>query len=70
MAFARKGTASGKIKVLTDKNAKLVASDTNIICPHCHKIVGMKIGDVFAILDKRYVTLKGQICPECKKELE
>lgn len=70
MAFARKGTdVNSKINILTDKNTKLVAGDNKIICPHCHKIIGSKTGDIYAILDKRFVKIAGQICPECGKTL-
>lgn len=70
MAFVRKGSDKNQdIKILTDKNTKLMASDNRIICPHCHKIIGAKTGDVFAILDKRFVKIAGQKCPECGKTL-
>lgn len=70
MGFARKGAdLNQQVKVLTDKQTKLTASENKIICPHCGKVIGMQTGDVFAIMDKRFVKLAGQTCPKCGKTL-
>ncbi len=81
MAFARKGKqnkkeveAKNSIKILNIPTEKEIKASLNnkeeqIICPHCKKVIGMKMGDVFAIMDQRYVSLANQACPICKKDL-
>ena len=85
MAFARKGKQNKKevqaqealqIKILNTPEEKVIKASQNsgntenpIICPNCKKVIGMKIGDVYAIRDGRYISLKGQLCPLCKKHL-
>lgn len=75
MAFARKGKAKKAeniievIKPIEDK--KVMASmEEKILCPICKKVIGTKIGNIYQILDKRLVSLKGQICPKCNKEIK
>lgn len=70
MAFRKQGKvkkAENKIEVIKEETNKITASITisNITCPHCKQVIGTKIGDVYAILDKRFVKIVGQICPKC-----
>lgn len=73
MAFKKQGKTNkleNKIKVITENVTKIVASqEEKITCPHCKKVIGTKIGNIYQILDKRLVSLTGQICPNCKKEI-
>ena len=75
MAFAKKGKANKAentievIKPIEDK--KVMASmEEKILCPHCKQVIGTKLGEIFQILDQRLVSLKGQICPKCNKEIK
>ena len=45
------------------------SQEEKIICPHCKKVIGTKIGKLFQVLDKRLVSLKGTECPKCKNIL-
>ena len=47
----------------------VIAGELKVLCPHCKKVIGTKIGNIYQILDKRLVSLKGTVCPKCKKEL-
>ena len=78
MAFKKQGKdITSKIQVIQDtkmlkpnKNKKLVvATEQKIICPHCHKVIGTKIGQIYQVLDKRLISLKGTVCPKCNKDL-
>ena len=51
------------------KEEKITASISEIVCPHCGQTIGQKTGDVYAILDKRFVKIAGQTCPKCGKML-
>lgn len=75
MAFAKKGKAKKAentievIKPIEDK--KVMASmEEKILCPRCKQVIGTKLGEIFQILDQRLVSLKGQICPKCNKEIK
>lgn len=75
MAFAKKGKANKAentievIKPIEDK--KVMASmEEKILCPHCKQLIGTKLGEIFQILDQRLVSLKGQICTKCNKEIK
>ena len=75
MAFTKKGKANKAentievIKPIEDK--KVMASmEEKILCPHCKQVIGTKLGEIFQILDQRLVSLKGQICPKCNKEIK
>ena len=75
MAFTKKGKANKAentievIKPIEDK--KVMASmEEQILCPHCKQVIGTKLGEIFQILDQRLVSLKGQICPKCNKEIK
>ena len=75
MAFTKKGKANKAentievIKPIEDK--KVMASmEEKILCPHCKQVIVTKLGEIFQILDQRLVSLKGQICPKCNKEIK
>lgn len=75
MAFAKKGKANkaeNKIEVIKPiEDRKVIASmEEKILCPHCKQVIGTKLGEIFQILDQRLVSLKGQICPKCNKEIK
>ena len=75
MAFARKGKAKkaeNKIEVIKPiEDKKVMASmEEKILCPICKKVIGTKIGQIYQILDKRLVSLKGTECPVCKGEFK
>lgn len=58
-----------KIVRLDDNKKMVIAGELKVLCPHCKKVIGTKIGNIYQILDKRLVSLKGTVCPKCKKEL-
>ena len=75
MAFKKQGKAKKAentievIKPIEDK--KITASlEEKILCPHCKQVIGTKLGEIFQILDQRLVSLKGQVCPKCNKEIK
>ena len=75
MAFTKKGKAKKAeniiqvIKPIEDK--KVMASmEEKILCPICKKVIGTKVGNIYQILDKRLVSLKGTECPHCKGEIK
>ena len=75
MAFKRQGKANkaeNKIEVIKPvEDKKIIASkEEKILCPHCKQVVGTKLGEIYQILDQRLVSLKGQICPKCNKEIK
>lgn len=75
MAFAKKGKANkaeNKIEVIKPlEDKKIIASkEEKILCPHCKQVIGTKLGEIFQILDQRLVSLKGQMCPKCNKEIK
>ena len=75
MAFIKKGKANkaeNKIEIIKPvEDKKITASiEEKILCPHCKQVIGTKLGEIFQILDQRLVSLKGQICPKCNKELK
>ena len=75
MAFKKQGKANkaeNKIEVIKPvEDKKIIASiEEKILCPHCKQVIGTKLGEIFQILDQRLVSLKGQICPKCNKEIK
>ena len=72
MAFKKQGKElKSKIEVIKEPEVKKIeASETKIICPYCNKVIGTKLGQIYQILDKRLVSLKGTNCPKCNKELK
>ena len=75
MAFIKKGKANkaeNKIEIIKPvEDKKITASiEEKILCPHCKQVIGTKLGEIFQILDQRLVSLKGQICPKCNKEIK
>ena len=75
MAFKKQGKAKkaeNKIEVIKPvEDKKIMASmEEKILCPHCKKVIGTKIGEIYQILDKRLVSLKGTECPVCKGEFK
>lgn len=75
MAFAKKGKANkaeNKIEVIKPlEDKKIIASkEEKILCPHCKQVIGTKLGEIYQVLDQRLVSLKGQICPKCNKEIK
>lgn len=75
MAFKKQGKANKAenkievVKLVEDK--KIIASmEEKILCPHCKQVIGTKLGEIFQVLDQRLVSLKGQICPKCNKEIK
>ena len=73
MAFKRQGADKHQnIKVIKEekKDKKLASVGySNIVCPHCGKVIGTKTGEIYAILDKQFLKLAGQTCPKCGKTL-
>ena len=77
MAFKRQGKAKkaeNKIEVIQEVKPavehKITASaEETILCPHCKKVIGTKIGQIYQVLDQRLVSLKGTVCPKCAKEI-
>ena len=77
MAFKRQGKAKkaeNKIEVIQEVKPavehKIKASaEETILCPHCKKVIGTKIGQIYQVLDQRLVSLKGTVCPKCTKEI-
>ena len=75
MAFKKQGKAKKAentieiIKPVEDK--KVMASmEEKIICPHCAKVIGTKVGNIYQILDQKLIGLNGAKCPHCKGELK
>ena len=48
----------------------LTLEGNDYLCPICKKVIGTKIGNIYQILDKRLVSLKGTECPHCKSEIK
>lgn len=71
MAFKKQGKElKSKIEIINEQSQnKIIASETKVICPHCNKVIGTKLGQIYQILDKRLVSLKCTLCPKCNKEL-
>ena len=75
MAFKKKGTASdgNTIRVVTENPApdlsKMASKSDKIVCGSCGRHIGMRVGDVYHILDKRYVSLSNVQCPKCGKPI-
>lgn len=73
MAFAKKGKANkaeNKIEVIKEDKKITASMEEKILCPICKKVIGTKIGNIYQILDKRLVSLKGTECPHCKGEIK
>lgn len=75
MAFRKQGKANkaeNKIEVIKSLEGKKITAsmEEKILCPHCKQVIGTKLGEIFQILDQRLVSLKGQICPKCNKEIK
>lgn len=75
MAFAKKGKAKkaeNKIEVIKPiEDKKVMASmEEKILCHICKKVIGTKIGQIYQILDKRLVSLKGTECPHCNSKIK
>ena len=74
MAFKKQGKAKkaeeNKIEVIKPLEKKIASKEEKITCPHCNKIIGTKVGEIYQILDKRLVSLKGATCPHCAGELK
>lgn len=75
MAFKRQGKANkaeNKIEVIKPvEDKKITASmEEKILCPHCKQVIGTKLCEIYQILDKRLVSLKGTECPHCKGEIK
>lgn len=69
MAFKKQGkslSSENNIKIITEPTKK-IASETKIICKNCKKVIGTKLGDIYQILDGRFLSLKGCKCQYCKK---
>ena len=74
MAFRKQGKANkaeNKIEVIKPiEDKKIIASiEEKILCPHCKQVIGTKLGEIYQVLDKRLVSLKGTICPKCNKNI-
>ena len=71
MAFKKSGSEKhSKINIIEpvkELPRTLQANSTNIICKHCKQIIGSKIGNIYQVLDKQYVSENGIICPKCGK---
>ena len=67
MAFKKSGSdKNSKIEVIkpTPIN-KLQANESNITCKYCKSIIGRKVGNIYKVLDKQYVSMNGIVCPKC-----
>lgn len=67
MAFRKSGSEkNSKIEVINKPQPRtLQANESNIICKHCKQIIGKKLGNIYQVLDKQYVSMNGIICPKC-----
>lgn len=75
MAFKKQGKAKkaeNKIEVIKplEENKKIASKEEKILCPHCKKVIGTKIGEIYQVLDKKLISLKGYKCPNCNKEIK
>ena len=73
MAFRKQGKtnkAENTIEVIKEDKKITASLEEKILCPHCKQVIGTKLGEIFQILDQRLVSLKGQVCPKCNKELK
>lgn len=76
MTFKKQGKAKkadeNKIEIIKPvENNKITASmEENIICPHCNKVIGTKVNNIYQILDQKLVALNGTKCPHCKGDLK
>ena len=67
MAFKKSGShKDSKIEVIKPIT-KLQASESIIKCPKCKQVIGKKLGNVYQILDKQYISMNGIVCPKCGK---
>lgn len=67
MAFKKSGSEKySKIEVIkpTPLN-KIQANESNITCKYCNSIIGKKVGNIYKVLDKQYVSINGIVCPKC-----
>lgn len=65
MAFKKSGSdKNSKIEVIKPIT-KLQASESIIKCPKCKQVIGKKLGNIYQILDKQYVSMNGIVCPKC-----
>ena len=73
MAFAKKGKAKkaeeNKIEVIKPVEKIIASKEEKVICPHCNKVIGTKVGQIYQILDQRLVSLKNSKCPHCEGDL-
>ena len=74
MAFKKQGKAKkaeeNKIEVIKPIEKIIASKEEKILCPHCNKVIGTKVGQIYQLADKRLVSLNGYICPNCKKEIK
>jgi len=75
MTFKKQGKtkkAENKIEIIKplEENKKIASKEEKVLCPHCNKVIGTKVGEIYQVLDKRLVSLNGYICPNCKKEVK
>jgi len=74
MAFKKQGKAKkaeNKIEVIKplEENKITASKEEKVICPHCNKVIGTKVGQIYQILDQRLVSLKNSKCPHCEGDL-
>ena len=73
MAFKKQGKAKkaeNKIEVIKPVEKIIASKEEKVICPHCNKIIGTKVGNIYQLLDQRLVSLNGYKCPNCNKEVK
>lgn len=75
MAFKKQGKAKkaeNTIEIIKplEENKKIASKEKKIVCPHCNKVIGTKVGQIYQILDNKLVSLNGAKCPHCKGELK
>lgn len=74
MAFKKQGKAKkaeeNKIEVIKPVEKIIASKEEKVLCPHCNKVIGTKVGQIYQLADKRLVSLNGYICPNCKKEVK
>ena len=74
MAFKKQGKAKkaeeNKIEVIKPVEKIIASKEERVLCPHCNKVIGTKVGQIYQLADKRLVSLNGYICPNCKKEIK
>lgn len=64
--------AENKIEIIKplEENKITASKEEKVLCPHCNKVIGTKVGNIYQLLDQRLVSLNGYKCPNCNKEVK